>query len=48
MMKKKPSTAAEKTPEPEHPKSALMSRLSHGTRGDIDKKDMLKLTNKNF
>ena len=25
-----------------------MSRLAHGTRGDIDKKDMLKLTNKNF
>lgn len=52
MMKKKPSSAAaEKKPEvvvPEHPKAALMSRLAHGQKVEIGKKDMLKLTNKNY
>ena len=50
MMKKKPS---DKKPDPEpiveHPKAALMSRLAQGNKaGSIDKKDMLKLTNKNY
>lgn len=32
----------------EHPKAALMSRLASGTRVEVSKKDMLKLTNKNY
>ena len=32
----------------EHPKSELMSRLAMGAKADISKKDMLKLTNKNY
>jgi len=48
MMKKKPSQK-EPEPVPEHPKAALMSRLAQGTKvGTIEKKDMLKLTNKNY
>jgi hypothetical protein len=35
-------------PVQEHPKAALMSRLSRGSKTDISKKDMLKLTNKNY
>ena len=54
MMKKKPNLAktSEKEepqpPVPEHPKAALMSRLASGTKTEIDKKSMLKLTNKNY
>jgi len=33
---------------PEHPKTELMSRLARGTKADVSKKDMLKLTNKNY
>jgi hypothetical protein len=29
-------------------KSQLMSRLAHGKKADISKKDMLKLTSKNY
>lgn len=32
----------------EHPKAALMSRLASGTRVGVSKKEMLKLTNKNY
>ena len=37
-----------KSSEKEHPKSALMSRLASGAKTEISKKDMLKLTNKNY
>ena len=40
--------AAETQKQPEHPKAALMSRLATGAKPDISKKDMLKLTNKNY
>ena len=39
---------AETSKQPEHPKAALMSRLATGAKPDISKKDMLKLTNKNY
>ena len=32
----------------EHPKAALMERLASGTRVEVNKKDMLKLTTKNY
>lgn len=32
----------------DHPKAALMSRLASGTRVEVSKKEMLKLTNKNY
>jgi hypothetical protein len=50
MLRKKPVTEKkeEPVPVPEHPKAALMSRLAHGVKVDVDKKDMLKLTNKNY
>ena len=59
MMKKKPARPAsaaagaagveQRQPAaPEHPKAALMSRLATGSKTDISKKDMLKLTNKNY
>ena len=50
MMKKKPSENREETkPVVEHPKAALMSRLASGGKtGGIEKKEMLKLTNKNY
>lgn len=50
MMKKKPSEKKpDPEPVPEHPKAALMSRLASGTKvGNIEKKEMLKLTNKNY
>jgi len=37
-----------KKKEPIHQKSALMSRLATGSKTEISKKDMLKLTNKNY
>ena len=37
-----------KSSEKEHAKSALMSRLAGGAKSEITKKDMLKLTNKNY
>lgn len=37
-----------KKKEPVHQKTALMSRLANGSKPEISKKDMLKLTNKNF
>ena len=50
MMKKKPTEKGpEREPVPEHPKAALMSRLASGKRLEsVGKKDMLKLTNKNY
>jgi hypothetical protein len=54
MMKKKPNLAKtavkeeDAEPVPEHPKAALMSRLARGSKTEIDKKSMLKLTNKNY
>jgi hypothetical protein len=50
MMKKKPSAPKkeETAPVAEHPKAALMARLAHGVKVEVDKKDMLKLTNKNY
>ena len=53
MMKKKPNLAKtvvqeEQTPVPDHPKAALMSRLASGSKTEVDKKSMLKLTNKNY
>lgn len=58
MMKRRPVTAhqaieAEEKRGPrkkqkEHPKAALMERLASGSRADVKKKDMLKLTTKNY
>ena len=53
MMKKKPQSAVQreeiaKPKEPDHPKSQLMSRLASGSKPEISKKEMLKLTNKNY
>lgn len=58
MMKRRPVTAqqtieAEEKRGPrkkqrDHPKAALMERLASGTRAEVKKKDMLKLTNKNY
>ena len=58
MMKRRPATAkasaepaetrAPQKKQKEHPKAALMSRLASGTRAEVNKKDMLKLTNKNY
>lgn len=51
MMKKKTVVQKQKEeeePEEVHPKSALMSRLASGTKAQVTKKDMLKLTNKNY
>jgi hypothetical protein len=51
MMRKKPPSSAivkQEAPQPEHPKAALMSRLAHGQKAEVQKKDMLKLTSKNY
>ena len=37
-----------KSSNEDHAKSALMSRLANGTKTEISKKAMLKLTNKNY
>ena len=42
------NTTEEKKEVKPHPKAALMARLAEGSRADINKKDMLKLTNKNY
>jgi hypothetical protein len=51
MMKKKhsQSVAAESVaPAKLHPKQALMDRLANGSKWDMSKADMKKLTNKNY
>lgn len=60
MMKRRPAPAAQNDEaisadqksqakkQKEHPKAALMSRLASGTRAEVSKKAMLKLTNKNY
>jgi hypothetical protein len=52
MMKKKPgfskSEVKNEPVAPEHPKAALMSRLASGNKTEVNKKEMLKLTNKNY
>jgi len=50
-MKKKPASLTQREPSPpkkEHPKAGLMSRLASGSKPEIKKADMLKLTNKNY
>ena len=56
-MKKRPVTAKINTvaetqqnnvKQQEHPKAELMSRLASGTKVEVNKKEMLKLTSKNY
>jgi hypothetical protein len=56
-MMKRPGTAtvknevnllSKKEEDKQHPKAELMSRLASGSKVEINKKDMLKLTNKNY
>lgn len=43
-----PSNKPKISEPPASKSSALMSRLAHGAKAEVTKKDMLKLTNKNY